>query len=403
MGDSKITSSLLPMKIRREKMWRDKTKWFGAAAAIFVLGTGMSLLGYYVRDLEYKAAADIRENRIDPILSKATELSDAWRDKVEGNGAADRLTIQNVRSMLEGRTLWVNLLGDIFAALPPVPPGYPSPQYLKTHPRPTRNIILIDKIDSVYYPDLLQALTTAPPELGLPPSTPGQPVSDPAIPAGSRGFIITISLTTPHKDGFLFALSSFIPNLKKYDRAAMDAWNAANPKNPKIFTLPRCRRRCSKCRSSADPTRTQQLQASYTDAQALLGVKPGEQSAGSPPPGPYGGYRGPQYGGPTGRFGPPGGYFQRPSFNSQPAAANGAGADNGMYIDRLTQEDRRDDWEMKVELVVVIDPSPQAAGARQRPNRLEKRRAIWKCSRKICSASSLGSLQSWPWWHCIGP
>lgn len=348
MGDSKITSSLLPMKIRREKMWRDKTKWFGAAAAIFVLGTGMSLLGYYLRDLEFKNAADIRENRIDPILRQATDLSDLWKDKVEGNGATDRLTIQNVRSMLEGRGLWINLLGDIFAALPPVPAGYPSPQYLKANPRPTREIILIDKIESAYYPDLLLALTTAPPELGLAPSTPGQPVSDPAIPAGSRGYIITISLTTPHEDGFLFALKSFIPNLRKYDRAAMDAWNAANPKDAKSYYIAKVSAPMQQVHISTDPTRTQQLQASYTDAQNLLGVKPGDQSAGGPPPGgpPYGGYGGPP---------------------RQPAAGNGPGADNGMYIDRLTQEDRRDDWGMKVELIVVIDPPPQAPAAPASP------------------------------------
>src|SRR5207302_2737349 len=40
LGDAKITSSLLPMKIRREKWWQEKTKWFGAAAALFLLGTG---------------------------------------------------------------------------------------------------------------------------------------------------------------------------------------------------------------------------------------------------------------------------------------------------------------------------------------------------------------------------
>src|SRR3954453_12486442 len=41
LGDTKVTSSLLPAKIRREKMWKEKTKWFGAAAALFVIGTGL--------------------------------------------------------------------------------------------------------------------------------------------------------------------------------------------------------------------------------------------------------------------------------------------------------------------------------------------------------------------------
>jgi type IV pilus assembly protein PilM len=363
MGDSKITSSLLPMKIRRAKMWRDKTKWLGAAAAIFVLGTGTSLLGYYMRDLEFKNAADIRDSHIDPVLKQATDLSDAWKDKVESNGATDRLTIQNVRSMLEGRNLWFNMLDDIFASLPPVPRGYPSPEYLKAHPRPTRDIIVIDKIDSAYAPDLLQALTSAPPELGLTAPAQGQPVSDPAIPSGSRGFIITISLTTPHSDGFLFALRSFIPHLRKFDRAAMDAWNAANPKDQKNYYFAKVSAPMQQVRISDDPTRTQQLQASYTDAQTLLGLKPGDQSAGNAAP--YGNYGGPRYGGPPGypRYGGPPGRYVPPQPPSGQAAANGANADAGMYIDRLTQEDRRNDWEMKVEIVVVIDPPPASAVA----------------------------------------
>jgi len=363
MGQSKITSSLLPMKIRRAKMWRDKTKWFGAAAAIFVLGTGMSLLGYYLRDLEFKNAADIRETHIDPVLRQATDLSGAWRDKVEGNGSSDRLTIQNVRSMLDGRGLWIDLLGEIFSALPPVPDGYPGADYLKAHPRPTREIVLIDKIESAYYPDLLQGLSGAPPELGIAAAAAGQPASDPAIPAGSRGFIIKISITTPHKDGFLYALNSFIPNLKKFDRAAMDKWNADNPKNLRNFYIAKVSAPMEQTQIKSDSIRIQQLTASYTDAQNLIGVKPGDQPAGGSPYGgsPYGGP--PRFGGPPGgnpgRFGgPPNGPA---NFGVPPAAGGGTAADTGMYIDRLTQEDRSDDWELKVELVVVIDPPPAQA------------------------------------------
>ncbi|MGD0461987.1 MAG: type IV pilus assembly protein PilM [Tepidisphaeraceae bacterium] len=368
LGQSKITSSLLPMKIRRAKMWRDKTKWFGAAAAIFVLGASMSLLGYYLRDLEFKNAADIRESRIEPVLRQATDLSAAWRDKVEGNGSSDRLTIQNVRSMLDGRGLWIDLLGEIFSALPPVPDGYPTEQYLKAHPRPMREIILIDKIESAYYADLLLGLAGAPPELGIAPATAGQPASDPAIPSGSRGFIITISITTPHKDGFLYALNSFIPNLKKFDRAAMDKWNADNPKNPRSFYIAKVSAPMQQTQIKNDAIRIQQLTASYTDAQNLLGVKPGDQTPsgvpgfGGPPSGgvPYGGPPGMgrfQPGGFPGRVGGPPNY-PSPNFGVQPATGGPANVDNSFYVDRLTQEDRSQDWELKVELVVVIDPPP---------------------------------------------
>jgi type IV pilus assembly protein PilM len=41
LGDSKITSSLLPARIRREKLWQEKTKWFAAPAARLVQGTAV--------------------------------------------------------------------------------------------------------------------------------------------------------------------------------------------------------------------------------------------------------------------------------------------------------------------------------------------------------------------------
>jgi type IV pilus assembly protein PilM len=67
MGESKITSSLLPGKIRREKLWKEKTKWFAAAAALFVVGTAVPLTSYFVHNMRFEAngtsAAASRESR----------------------------------------------------------------------------------------------------------------------------------------------------------------------------------------------------------------------------------------------------------------------------------------------------------------------------------------------------
>jgi len=38
MGQGKINSSLLPERIRRDKMWAEKTRWFIGAAALFLVG-----------------------------------------------------------------------------------------------------------------------------------------------------------------------------------------------------------------------------------------------------------------------------------------------------------------------------------------------------------------------------
>ena len=39
---------------------------------------------------------------------------------------------------------------------------------------------------------------------------------------------------------------------------------------------------------------------------------------------------------------------------------HGANVDPGVFLDRLTNEDRRNDWEMKVMLIVIVDPPPAA-------------------------------------------
>src|SRR5215211_1609084 len=54
LGEGKITSSLLPQVIRRERMWREKTKWFGAAAACFVAATSLA----YFRQVQAQASHD---------------------------------------------------------------------------------------------------------------------------------------------------------------------------------------------------------------------------------------------------------------------------------------------------------------------------------------------------------
>ncbi|MGD0770856.1 MAG: type IV pilus assembly protein PilM [Tepidisphaeraceae bacterium] len=372
MGESKITSSLLPMKIRREKMWRDKTKWFGAAAAVFALGTAMPMAGYYVRDIGYKNAGDARD-RIETVHEKANKASLDW-SAVENNGASDRMTIQNIRSMLDDRGIWIGLLDEIFGALPQVPPGYPSEGYLKEHPRAQREMIFIDKIDSVYYPDLAASLVPIAGDFKLALAAPGsqaQGITDAAIPPGSRGFLITLSVTTPHENGFLTVLNTLIPNLGKFDRAAMNTWNADHPKDPRNFYIAKVSAPMQQMQISGDSQRVSQLKASYSAEQNLLGITPGGQNPTNPAPAvtPYGGGRPPGF--PPGSS-YPGPYGGRPPVYAPPAGVAPAGGaavnpDAEAMKDRLTNEDRSNDWEMTVELVVVIDPPPATATAAATP------------------------------------
>src|SRR5688572_17611694 len=84
MGEGKITSSLLPLAIRRERMWREKTKWFAAAAALFVVGTGVAVGRYYYDRMQYDSAEPARRE-IATNLSTAQALAAAWTE-VEAAG-----------------------------------------------------------------------------------------------------------------------------------------------------------------------------------------------------------------------------------------------------------------------------------------------------------------------------
>jgi type IV pilus assembly protein PilM len=336
MGDSKITSSLLPMHIRREKMWRDKTKWFGAAAAAFVLGSAIAVGGYYLRHIQFVASAHDASNN-DAVLTLAQGLDSQWKSKVESAGADDRLKISNIRSMLDDRSTWPGVLDEVFSALPPLPQGYLSGDIkaITATPRGDRPIILIDKISSYYIPDLNKAMVSglngAP--LTLPP-TPGAAQDPNTPPAGSRGFVLDMVVTTPHSVGWKYVLDTFVATLGKRDRNAMDQYNSQNPKSPKNFYVAKVYSPTEPQQIKDDSTRIGELKQSLIAANLLQGQPSNVQPAGQPPQG----MRPGGYGVPT-----------APVANSDPA-----------LLDRLTNEDMQNDWDMKVRAIVVIDPAPRA-------------------------------------------
>src|SRR5215217_401067 len=94
MGEGKITSSLLPARIRRERLWQDKTKYFAAAAALFVLGTGIGYGSYFVHNMSYESKSGER-SQIQTVQGSAQDLDSKWT-AIQGAGAADRQRILNV-------------------------------------------------------------------------------------------------------------------------------------------------------------------------------------------------------------------------------------------------------------------------------------------------------------------
>ncbi|HEV8292714.1 MAG TPA: type IV pilus assembly protein PilM, partial [Tepidisphaeraceae bacterium] len=157
MGQSKISSSLLPQTIRRQKIWQEKTKWFATAAALFVLGALGAGASWYINDYVYEQAQPTRAE-YQAKFALANRLSNQWKQDVEGMGKDDRDRLLAINSLQECRDLWPTLLHDVLAA---VPTG--TLDQLKKEKRENRRQIVVDSITSRYWPDVkapLQAVGT---------------------------------------------------------------------------------------------------------------------------------------------------------------------------------------------------------------------------------------------------
>jgi type IV pilus assembly protein PilM len=381
MGDTKITSSLLPQAIRRERMWQEKTKWFGAAAALFVLGAGLVGAKYLYQDFQYSSNHQANVGKIDPVKSKATDLDGRWAT-IESSGGPEREQVKNMRELDKYRLLWRNLSIDLQHALPQVPKkavavaAAISPDDLKKVPRAQRKAVLIESVNSRFVDNLKAYASTAdfdrfgsgdpnvtPPNVD--PNNPPPPVDATKLPNtnaallqdNQRGFLITLRCTSP------FGKAMDPGGLIEKDLVNSLLNIKPSEKNPKMeyavvrvaLAMPRQIKR--------DPERLARVKAEYDAAKALktgapvtgttagsAPTAPGAQPGGGGPPsypqGPYGGGR-PNY--PTEMERAPG---------MQPGGAGAPPSDVESFKDPLTDESVMDDWEFNLVIAVALDPPP---------------------------------------------
>ena len=403
MDQSKITSSLLPAEIRRERLWKEKTKWFALAAAMFVAGTGLGYGSMYMVSNADGDKEDAAKN--DSIYKSANALSTKWAD-VEQGGAPLLLEIQKFADLMKWRMTWPNLIRDIHDALP-----MPQPEVvegmkkwdaatLKKIPRNERKILTFDSVATQYMADLKPALAAPaeqfiqyasgaapvvvpglemapgmdmspgmqgmPPGMGMPgmgmPGMPGMPVRPGAAPpsaagiAAARGFLITIRCTSPYgppaegaQGALTFVQTGFIGNL-------LGIKFAGDPN--RRYEVARAAI-VSAVKVEEDPARLAEIQASWT------AIKAGQSSAAAGG-GTAGGYPGGMPGYSGGMPGYPGGMPGYPgAMPGYPGAAAGmpAGVNPGSvagapgtnpFADLLTDEDVRQDREFTVLLAVVL-------------------------------------------------
>jgi hypothetical protein len=395
MGDGKITSSLLPEKIRREKMWREKVPLFGAAAALFVVGAGISYGTYWLNKSSMDSATEER-GHISSILNEAKDLDSQWSN-IENSGGPERAKIANVQSLLSYRTFWGRLVNDIEGALPQARESTKKAQpqlfaadvaTIKQIPRAQRNQIFIQSLTTQYLPDIGAALSAADLSQFAPATTSGQPAfpgGAPAFPgsmqygadqnpefgaspqaaaptpdastgstgSGQRGYLVTLNCVSPNANALELINKELIPALQAIKP---DASNASKRKmDYSVAKVVMVRGRQIK----DDQALLQKIRNDYEAALSAQNL-PAHGSGGAPvQPGFYPGANQPgMYPGavdnPEFRPTTPGGF---PPAN-QPGMTNTAPEDPTPYMDRRLNEDVREDWAVTLLVLVQVDPPP---------------------------------------------
>jgi type IV pilus assembly protein PilM len=362
LGVSKVSSSLLPEKIRREKMWKQKTPLFGAAAALFLAGLGVSVGTWWLNSMSFNSAkAKDAYSTVQQVTSQAQGLDGQWSE-IEGATEPARKKIINIQSMLDYRMLWPKLLSDIQGTLPQV--GKKKfetldPVEIKKTPRNQREVVLIDNMVSDYRPDISQLQNLADIRAyastgnGTPMAAPSGGDQGAAAAAGGdtsstpRGFIITIHCTTPFAGGGALIQQQMIPKLLALKPDAGDPKKGYAVLKAQIV---------QPYYIHEDQNRMTKMRDDYTKAMTAANS---QNNVTVQPSGGGGGGGGPS-GAPTMIY----------QTTQQPAAASTAtpgGADDPAFKDRATGESTLNDWELSIVLLVQLDPPPPAAAPAGQP------------------------------------
>lgn len=396
MGVTTVTSSLLPRAIQRDRMWQEKTKWFGLAAALFVGGATIVGARWFLEDLQ-RSNLEATRNSNKSIYTQASQISSKWSD-LQNFGEAERTIVANLQMLVEGKYFWRNVIGDMINVLPPPQPGLREAlmsgnvDAIKQVERKKRRIIRIDEMTPVYDPMLMVHLGTPGFKLGeagtgttggMPgaggmgedfamsgmPGVPGADGTAPAVdPTGKgRGFVVTLRFTCPLEDA-----PTFVEN--EVQKALLSI--APSPQRPNLKYAVRKVRYISSDRVGKNPVRLARLQAEHDAALKARGgtITPGQnipQPGGFQPGGGFGrpgafGNPEDEFGGvgPAGFGGGFGGGVQPGNNNNQPVSME----DNPAYKDRLTDESLLSDWEFTLAIAIELDPEPYQKPAPVNPD-----------------------------------
>ena len=392
MAEARVTSSLLPTHIRKDKMWREKTKYFVLAGGL-VCGAALVAFGSYLFNAAAYERAEGKRQQIAAVYGRAQDLDSQWAT-VSGGGGDQLKTVQNLNRLVEGRDYWGPLLADIFAAVPgpdarlreamagalgePGVADEADEEALAATPRGERAYVQVQELESVYtdllhevadsvefYTTAIEILNSANPSQISAVETKNVPELIPEAERffgdeeRGRGYVMRLTLTTPMSVEDVYGTFDTGKRLDIPNRLA--AIGRDDPDRPYRVLLAALRRVES---VKNDPQQLARLEDQHAARQAVASGDVDAQSAADPA-GPAAGPAGAGAGGftPYGNVNP---YANNPYAGGGNPYASGAGAvpssassadrDNPAYLDPVTGESMLDDSVMQIVFAVEIYP-----------------------------------------------
>lgn len=231
LGISDVKANLLPNHVLKTRMWKAKQPWIGAAAAVLALGAMLVGVKYYADLARFNVS---NPDPLQQVLAMGNGLRSNFQEIQTSQGDPNQL-IENYWQMIDYQTLWPKLMEDLnraAAALDPQPEVI-SAQYAQMQqlPRQIWKRLFIDSMNATYVGVTDSAgvptdpsITGSNDDVFFPrPQTPfGAPADAPQPPALGPRFRITLTGSTPNRDGASFLQDYFVrwfqENARQADR-----------------------------------------------------------------------------------------------------------------------------------------------------------------------------------------
>jgi type IV pilus assembly protein PilM len=150
LGLSRISVNLTPTANLRTKMWKGKTKWFAAAACLFIAAGALMVVRPAME------IATMERGGVPAVVEDAIRSGKNLREQYSSlqSGAALGATSSNVMALVDYRDVWPHIVNDAFSVLATANPQPAllgsNPEEIRKIPAAERTLVSLDSLAGEY-------------------------------------------------------------------------------------------------------------------------------------------------------------------------------------------------------------------------------------------------------------